>query len=211
MSTRRILIADDHPIVRLGLRAILAHTEFEVVAEATNGNEAYALAGQFVPDLALLDVRMPVGDGLRCLARLRTSLPTVQVVMLSSSDNPIYLARALALGAAGYLTKDTRAADLLLSLRVVAAGEQLWSRHKRIDVRRHLAQERETPGSSVFLTHREREVLQQLALGLSNREIADSLHISPVTVKDYVSTILKKLAVADRTQAAVRAIREHLV
>jgi DNA-binding NarL/FixJ family response regulator len=207
----RILIADDHEAVRLGLRAIFEETEFEVVAEAASGKEAFQLALEHQPDVALLDVRMPNGDGLSCLARLKLDLPDTRVVMFSAYDNPTFIARAVALGAAGYLMKDISQKELLQCLRVAATGETIWPRSKLQNITRVLVAPQTNVDAEVALTKREREVLKQMAYGLTNREIAQSLEISYETVKEHVQHILQKIGVADRTQAAVWAVRQNLV
>jgi DNA-binding NarL/FixJ family response regulator len=206
-----ILIADDHEVVRLGLRTMFEGTEFDVVAEAASGKEAFQLAVDHKPVVALLDVRMPNGDGLSCLARLKLDLPETQVVMFSAYDNPTFIARAVALGATGYLMKDIRRDELLESLRAVAAGEPIWSRSKLQNITRVLLAPQTTTDAEVALTKREREVLKQMAFGLTNREIALSLGISYETVKEHVQHILQKIGVSDRTQAAVWAVRQNLV
>lgn len=208
--TIKLLIADDHEVIRSGLRSLLNGNEFEVVAEASSGDEAVALALDSRPDVALLDVRMPNGDGLQALSQLRQQRPQLPVVMFSTYDNPTYVARALALGAAGYLLKETRAADLVDAIRKVARGETVWSREELRRVTGALATPRLGEDVEVSLTKRESEVLRQMALGLTNKEIAQSLHISYETVKEHVQHILRKVGVADRTQAAVWAVRHGL-
>jgi DNA-binding NarL/FixJ family response regulator len=206
----KILIADDHEVVRAGLRAFFEGSEIKVV-EASNGNAAYKLAIKSRPDMAILDIRMPDGDGLSCLARLKSDRPDLPVIMFSAHDNPTYLARAFALGAAGYLSKQAARKQVLDAIRAVADGKAIWSRE---DLRRITGALTEPAGAKdveVNLTKREGEVLKQLALGLTNREIARSLHISYETVKEHVQHILKKLGVSDRTQAAVWAVRKKLV
>jgi DNA-binding NarL/FixJ family response regulator len=209
--TIKIVIADDHEVVRSGLKALLSGSEFEVVAEGATGEQAVALAQEHQPDLVVLDVRMPNGDGLQALARIRQQRPELPVVMLSTFDNPTYVARALALGASGYLVKDTRRDDVISALRKVAAGENIWTRDELRRVTGALATPRLNDDVEVSLTRRESEVLRQMALGLTNKEIAQLLHISYETVKEHVQHILRKIGVADRTQAAVWAVRRGLV
>lgn len=206
-----VLIADDHEAVRLGLRAIFEGTEFDVVAEAASGKEAFRLALEHKPRVALLDVRMPDGDGLSCLARLKLDLPETQVVMFSGYDNPTFIARAVALGASGYLMKGISRSELLEGLRIAATGEPIWPRSKLQSITRVLVAPQTNTDAEVSLTKREREVLKQMAYGLTNREIAQSLEISYETVKEHVQHILQKIGVADRTQAAVWAVRQNLV
>jgi DNA-binding NarL/FixJ family response regulator len=207
----KLLIADDHEVVRAGLRAFFEGSEIQVVAEAGDGNTAYKLAMKNRPDVAILDIRMPEGDGLSCLARIKGDRPDMPVLMFSSYDNPTYLARALALGAAGYLSKQAARKDILDAVRAVAEGGAIWSREDLRRVTGALTAPVDAKDVEVALTKREGEVLKQLALGLTNREIARSLRISYETVKEHVQHILQKLGVSDRTQAAVWAVRKKLV
>lgn len=207
----RILVADDHQVVRSGLKSLVAGTDIEVVAEAANGEEAVRLAEKHKPDVVLLDIRMPEVDGLTALGRIKMSHPDVPVVVLSTYDNPTYVARAVALGASGFLLKDTKGEDLLAAIRKVAAGEDAWTRDELRRVTGALATPRMSADVEVPLTHRESEVLRQLAYGLTNKEIGQALGISYETVKEHVQHILRKIGVTDRTQAAVWAVRKGLV
>jgi DNA-binding NarL/FixJ family response regulator len=182
-----------------------------VVAEAADGGTALSLALAHRPHLVLLDVRMPDGDGLHCLARLKVELPDLPVVMFSTFDNPTYVARAVALGAAGYLLKSASRTQIIEAIQAAAAGETLWSREELRRVSGALGGPRAAADSDVPLTKRESEVLKQLAFGLTNKEIAQALGISYETVKEHVQHVLKKLGVADRTQAAVWAVRNDVV
>jgi DNA-binding NarL/FixJ family response regulator len=207
----RVLIADDHEVVRAGLKGLLADVrDIQIVAAAADGEEAVRLAHRHRPQVVLLDVRMVGGDGLAALARLREELPAVPVIMFSGYDNPTYMARAAALGAVGYLVKSAKRDEIVAAIRHAAAGESLWPHGgaRRSASRRNAA--RAAAELETALTKREAEVLKQLALGLSNKEIAQALEISYETVKEHVQHILHKLAVADRTQAAVWAVRQGL-
>jgi DNA-binding NarL/FixJ family response regulator len=207
----RLLIADDHEVVRAGLRTLLSELrDIEIVGEATEGTEVVRLARRHRPDVILLDVRMPGSDGLAVLLSMRAELPEIPVVMFSAYDNPTYVARAMALGAVGYLNKSALRDEIASAVRQAGAGEQLWSREGMRRVTGALASGRSPIDLEVPLTKREGEVLKQLALGLSNKEIAQSLNISYETVKEHVQHILRKLSVADRTQAAVWAVRKGL-
>lgn len=206
-----LLIADDHEVVRAGLRSLLQGSDIRIIAEATGGDAALKLAKKHKPDLILLDVRMPEGNGLDCLARLKVDLPDIPVVMFSGFDNPTYAARAVALGAAGYVSKSVGKHELIEALRTAASGENIWSREELRRVTGALAAPRNNSESDVSLTKRESEVLKQLAFGLTNKEIAQSLGISYETVKEHVQHILRKIGVSDRTQAAVWAVRRNLV
>lgn len=208
----RLLIADDHEVVRAGLRALFeTQSDFEVVAEAGDGLQCIEQARRHRPDLVLLDVRMPRADGLAVLSRLRGELPEMVVVIFSGYDNPTYLARAAALGAAGYLDKTLTSEQLLGAVRQAARGESLWSTEGLRKVTGALTAPRLASELEAPLTRRESEVLRQLANGLSNREIAQALDISYETVKEHVQHILRKIGVADRTQAAVWAVRKGIV
>lgn len=205
----RILIADDHEIVRSGLRSLLEGDGFEIVGEASSGNEAVRLANQTRPQVALLDVRMTGNDGLSALGQIRQYLPETAVVLLSNYDSPTYLAQALSLGAHGYLLKGARADEILHALRRAASGEPVWTRE---EMRRASSVAPSTGDDvEVALTKRESEVLTQIAMGLTNKEIAQALEISYETVKEHVQHVLRKIGVSDRTQAAVWAVRRGLV
>jgi len=207
----RILIADDHDVVRSGLKTMLAGTDIEVAAEATTGEQAVKLALSQPIDVALLDIRMPDGDGLTALGRIKLDKADLPVLMLSTYDNPTYIARAVALGAAGYILKGCTKDELLQAIRTAAKGESVWTREELRRVTGALATPRLTADVEVPLTQRESEVLRQLAYGLTNKEIAQALHISYETVKEHVQHILRKIGVSDRTQAAVWAVRKQLV
>ena len=190
---------------------MVSGSDIEIVAEAADGTEALALAAERRPDVVLLDVRMAEVDGITCLGRLRTELPDMPVLMFSAYDNPTYVARAVALGAAGYLVKTAQPDEILGAIRRAAAGESIWNRDELRRVTGALSTPRAAAELEVPLTKRESEVLKQLALGLSNKEIAQSLSISYETVKEHVQHILRKVGVSDRTQAAVWAVRRGLV
>lgn len=207
----KIVIADDHDVVRTGLRTLLADTDVEVVAEVTTGDQAVKYALTHKPDVVLLDVRMPDGDGLTALGRIKLDKPEMPVMMLSTFDNPTYIARSVALGAGGYLLKGCTKAELVQAIHTVAAGENAWTRDELRRVTGALATPRLAADVEVPLTQRESEVLRQLAYGLTNKEIAGTLHISYETVKEHVQHILRKIGVSDRTQAAVWAVRKELV
>jgi DNA-binding NarL/FixJ family response regulator len=211
MSKIRLLIADDHEVVRCGLRSLLADTEIEIVAELGTGEEAVRYALENDVDVALLDIRMPGGDGLTALGRIKLDKPELPVLMLSTFDNPTYIARSVALGASGYLLKGASREDLLKAIRNAATGESAWTRDELRRVTGALATPRLAADVEVPLTQRESEVLRQLAYGLTNKEIAQALHISYETVKEHVQHILRKIGVSDRTQAAVWAVRKELV
>jgi len=207
----RLLIADDHEVVRSGLKTLVAGTEVKVVGEVATGAEAVKYALENEVDVVLIDIRMPDGDGLTALGRIKLDKPDLPVLILSTYDNPTYIARAVALGASGYVLKGCTRDGLLASIRSAAAGESAWTREELRRVTGALATPRLTADVEVPLTQRESEVLRQLAYGLTNKEIATTLHISYETVKEHVQHILRKIGVTDRTQAAVWAVRKELV
>lgn len=206
-----ILVADDHEVVRAGLKSLFEETDIRIVAEADNGDSALKLTLKHKPDLVLLDVRMPESDGLSCLARIKLDLPNMPVVMFSAYDNPTYVARAVALGASGYLAKSASRKEIVEAIQTAAQGDTIWTRDELRRVTGALAAPRVGSDVEVPLTKRENEVLKQLAFGLTNKEIAQALGISYETVKEHVQHILRKIGVSDRTQAAVWAVRNQLV
>ncbi len=207
----RLLIADDHEVVRTGLRSVLRGTDIDVVAEASGGDEAVRRAMEAELDIVVLDIRMTGGDGLTALGRIKLERPELPVLMFSTYDNPTYVARSVALGASGYLLKSSGCEKIIDSIRRVANGENVWTRDELRRVTGALATPRLSSDIEVPLTQRESEVLRQLALGLTNKEIALALSISYETVKEHVQHILRKVGVSDRTQAAVWAVRKGLV
>ena len=207
----KLLIADDHEVVRLGLKTLLADTDIDVVAEVSTGEAAVRYALEHAPDVVLMDIRMPGGDGLTALGRIKLDKPELPVMMLSTFDNPTYIARSVALGASGYVLKGCTRDELVKAIHTAAAGESAWTRDELRRVTGALATPRLTADVEVPLTQRESEVLRQLAYGLTNKEIAQALHISYETVKEHVQHILRKIGVSDRTQAAVWAVRKELV
>ncbi len=207
----RLLVADDHEVIRTGLRSLLAGTDIEIVAEAASGTEAVKEAQKVKPDVILLDIRMPDGDGLAALEKLRSKVPESYIVMLSTYDNPTYIARAVALGACDYVLKGSSREDIVATIQSAAAGQSpsRTGELKRIAAAMKVRQV--VDDDDVPLTQRETQVLRHVALGLSNKEIAKSLEISVETVKEHVQNILRKITVTDRTQAAVWAVRKGLV
>lgn len=205
-----VLLADDHPALRAGLRAWFADSPIQIVGEADDGAQAYRLVEELRPQVLLLEVLLPGIDGLQCLGRLRDAGIEVPTLYYTGHTNPTYAARASALGAAGFLSKSISREELTSALETVATGGVCWPS----DLVRRLSGPATSSsvanGSASPLTAREDEVLKQLAFGLSNKEIAQALGISYETVKEHVQHILRKLNVADRTQAAVWAVRQGL-
>lgn len=203
----KLLVVDDHPVVRAGLKQMLAGSEIHVVAEAENGVEGLDCFQRVKVDLVLLDVRMPECDGLRCLSEIKSLQPQIPVVMFTAYHNPTFIARAVALGAAGYLGKNISRDALISAITEVAEGGTAWARDDLRRVSGPIAEPNVDVDLESPLTKRELEVLKQLAFGLTNKEIAEALGISYETVKEHVQHILRKLGVSDRTQAAVWAVR----
>ena len=207
--TIRILIADDHSVVRQGLVMFLsADPELEIVGEARDGVEALEQARKLMPDVVLMDLLMPVMDGIRATEAIRREIPETEVVALTSVLEDVSIAEAVRAGAIGYLLKDTEAHELCRAIKAAAAGQVQLSHQ----VAARLLREVRTPEQSREpLTERETDVLRQLALGKSNKEICQALNIGEQTVKTHVSHVLVKLGVPSRTQAALFAIRTGLV
>jgi len=205
------LVADDHEVIRTGLASLLAGSDIEIVAEAATGKQTISKAEKVKPDVILLDIRMPDGDGLSILEKLRAKVPNSKVVMLSTYDNPTYIARAVALGACDYVLKGSSREDLIATIEAAAAGESPCRAGELRRVAGAMKIRQALDDDDVPLTQRETQVLRHVALGLSNKEIGRSLDISVETVKEHVQNILRKIAVNDRTQAAVWAVRKGLV
>jgi DNA-binding NarL/FixJ family response regulator len=207
----KLLVADDHEVILKGLASLLAGSNIQIVAEATTGKETIKLAQQHKPDVILLDIRMPDGDGLATLEKLRAKVPDICVVMLSTYDNPTYIARAVALGACDYVLKGSSREDMIATIQAAAAGESPSRSGELRRIASAMKLRQVVDDDEVPLTQRETQVLRHVALGLSNKEIGRSLEISVETVKEHVQNILRKIAVSDRTQAAVWAVRKGLV
>ncbi len=205
----RVLIADDHEIVRRGLRmTIQGESDMLLVGEAVDGRQAVELALRLHPDVVLMDIQMPGVDGIQAAAELRRSLPGAAVVMLTSFTGDAQLHAALQAGADGYLLKDISGDELAAAVRSARRGQPVL----HPEIARRLMQQMPLPADPfASLTERERQVLQLIARGLSNKEIGGQLFLTEVTVKGYVSALLAKLGVADRTQAALLAVRYGLV
>jgi DNA-binding NarL/FixJ family response regulator len=212
----RVLIVDDQALVRAGFEVLIdSADDLTVVGTASNGAEAVELAATTGPDVILMDVRMPVMDGLQATARILAGTDTAKVLMLTTFDLDEYVFGALQAGASGFLLKDTPPADLLAGIRVVAGGDALLSP----SITRHLIEEfvrRPQPGRAAppgldVLTEREIEVLALVARGLSNAEIAQRLYVSPATAKTHVARLLMKLNCRDRAQLIIVAYESGLV
>ena len=206
----RILVADDHEVIRNGLVNLLKGEEVEIVAQADNAQSAVEQTLELKPDVVLMDIRMPDTEGLAALEQLQKDSPETKVVMLSTYDNPTYVARAVALGAADYILKGSSREELIKAIQTAASGEELPETSLLRTVKETMEKRREKV-EDIPLTFRETQVLRHIALGLSNKEIGKSLGISVETVKEHVQSILRKIDVTDRTQAAVYAVRRKLV
>jgi DNA-binding NarL/FixJ family response regulator len=213
----RVLLADDQALIRSGIRALLdAEDDIEVVAEAPDGKQAVALAARYRPDIALVDIQMPVVDGIEATRQIVTDerLAEVRVVILTNFGLDEYIFRALRAGASGFLLKDTQPAELLQALRIVMQGDSLLS---PAVTRRLISEFVARPPDAVAaagmetLTNREREVVAMVAHGLSNDEIAAAMVLSPTTAKTHVSRAMVKLGARDRAQLVVFAYQAGLV
>ena len=215
-SPIRVLIADDHPALRLGLRSMLAADDIEVVGEAATGAEAVTLTQQLQPDIVLMDIRMPDMDGLAAMAALKRNCSGSAVIVLTTYNNMQYLVRSVICGAAGYFLKGISREELLTAIRAVRAGQSLLKvHHLNAVVERVLREDAKTAPAAATktagLSAREREVLGLIVQGLTNKQIADVLCVSRATIKTHVEKLIGKLGVSDRTQAAVWAVRSGIV
>jgi DNA-binding NarL/FixJ family response regulator len=206
----RVMLVDDHALVRSAVRQALSGPDIEVVGEAATADEALLLAPTLHPDVLLLDINLPGTDGLRLLRELSPRLPNTKIVMLTVSSDRRDLVEAVRNGAAGYLTKDLSPEALQRAVRGITSGDLAMSRQMAADVIQHLATTTNRPGAAggdasvAGISAREREVLALLADGLTDREIGERLGISPRTVETHVGSLLSKLGVRNRAQAARR-------
>jgi len=211
----RIVVADDHEVVRAGYAGLLAtQPDFTVVGTARDGAEAVRVCREELPDVVLMDVRMPVMDGIEATAKLRSGPDAPRVLVLTTFDLDEHVYDALAAGASGFLLKDVTAERLFDAVRVVAAGEALLApgiTRRLIAEFARMRPRARAQGTLAVLTPRETDVLRLLAEGLSNPELAERLYVGEETVKTHVSRILSKLGLRDRTQAVVMAYETGLV
>lgn len=211
----RVLIADDHPLVRRGLRALLERNgEFDVVAEAANGYEAVELAALHKPEVALLDVGMPRLNGTDAATSIKEKLPAVRIIIVSMHSDEGYVLRALKAGARGYLLKASPEADVLAAVRAVAAGNSYFSPSiTKLLVEDYMSEVRRRglDDSYDLLSFREREILQCLTTGKSNREIADLLYLSVSTVETHRNNVLQKLRLHSLADLILYAVRKGLI
>ena len=210
-ETIQVYITDDHPIIRRGIKQLLdTEADIEVVGEATNGREAIADMEELKPDIVLMDLVMPVMDGIEAIRQIKAAHPSIQILVLTSFATDDKVFPAIKAGALGYLIKDTGPDELVRAIRQVYAGQLTLHPSIAQKLLKELTLTSEQPPSPDPLTEREVEVLKLIARGLSNQEIADTLVVSIATVYTHVSKILDKLHLASRTQAALYALREGL-
>lgn len=201
----KVMLVDDHEIVRQGLRTLLeAEGDIEVIAEADSGPSAVSLAGAHQPDVVVMDVRMPGGSGVEACRAIRDERPDAQVIMLTSFSDDEALFNSIMAGAAGFVLKQIRGRDLIDAIRTVAGGKSLLDPDvtQRVLERLRKAKFDEKDPRLARLSPQEERILDMIGEGLTNREIAERIHLSDKTVKNYVSTILQKLEVARRAEAA---------
>lgn len=207
----RVYITDDHQIVRRGIRQLLStEAGIEVVGEASNGREAVLAMDELKPDIVLMDLVMPIMDGIAAIRLIKASYPSIQILVLTSFATDDKVFPAIKAGALGYLIKDTSPEELVSAIQQVYKGEPTLHPSIAQKLLREISHTSEQPASPDPLTDREVEVLRLIARGLSNQEIAESLVVSVATVYTHVSKILDKLHLASRTQAALYALREGL-
>lgn len=208
MEPLRVLVADDHPLFRDGLRALLGSTlEADLAGEAATGEEAVVLAAELHPDLVVMDVQMPGMDGIEATRRISSESPDVRVLVVTMFEDDATVFRALRAGARGYVLKGANYAEMLRAIVAVGSGEAIFSPGVAARLADYFENVRPSEPPQVFpeLSEREREILDLIAGGLKNPEIALRLYLSPKTVRNHVSNILHKLQVTDRAQAIVRA------
>ena len=207
----RLLVADDHEVIRTGLTELLADSEIDVVAQAGGCGEAVEMAKKHKPDVVLLDIRMSDENGLNSLDDLRREVPHAKVVILSAYDNPTYIARAVAMGASDYLLKGCNRSQIISTIVAAAEGTGPLPNSVLHEIADTMKTKKTPDDAESSLTRRETQVLRHVALGLNNKEIGQSLSISIETVKEHVQNVLRKIPVNDRTQAAVWAVRRGFV
>ena len=215
MKKLRILLADDHVVMRTGLRALLERQpNLEVVGETENGRETIALATSLLPDVLVMDVGMPVLNGIEATQTIVTQCPTIAVVILSMHADESYVMRALKAGARGYLLKDSAAADLIGAIQAISQGKSFFSpKVSRILAEDYVRVLKQKGAVDTYdlLTSREREILQLLAEGKTNKEVATALNISPYTVETHRSHILQKLNLHNSAELVLYAVRKGII
>ncbi len=220
-ATIRVIIAEDHAVVREGTRDLIEReADIEVVGEATNGAEAVALADRLMPDVAILDISMPVMTGIEATERIKAAHPSTAILVLTAYDDDPYIFALLKAGAAGYLLKDVASSEVIRAIRCVHAGEPVLHPAIARKVMARFSAERAEAGTPVepavsqkklSLTDREMEVLRLAASGMTNAEIADCLYFSVRTVQVHMTHIFSKLNVGSRTEAVIASLRQGLI
>ena len=208
MDSLRILIADDHPLFRRGMRTLLTATaDTEVIGEATTGREVIELAAQLAPDVILMDLQMPGVNGIEATRQIVQTSPHIRILVITLFEDDASVFSALRAGARGYVLKDTKEEEMVRAIRAVGSGEAIFSPAIATRLMDFFAAPRPAVPKEIFptLTEREREILQWIARGSTNHDIAKQLALSVKTVNNYVSNIFSKLQVADRAQAIIRA------
>lgn len=207
----RLMLADDHRMLREGLRRSMTDEGFHVVGEAGDGEEAVRLAAELQPDVILMDVSMPDVDGVEATRRIRDLLPDTRVIMLTMHPDQEVVAAALRAGAAGYLVKDCSTEEIAEAVRLAASDDAAMSADIAASMLDEVRRFSPEPDDDRVVTRREEEVLQLIADGCSTSEVADRLYISQKTVKNHLASIYQKLDARDRTQAVLRAVRMGIV
>jgi len=208
MDTLRVLIADDHPLFRKGMRTLLnATAETEVIGEATNGQEVIELAATLQPDVILMDLQMPGVNGIEATRQILHQNPHIRILVVTLFEDDTSVFNALRAGARGYILKDAKEDEMVRAIRAVGRGEAIFSPAIATRLMEFFATPRPSAAKEIFptLTEREREILQLIAGGSTNSDIAKCLALSVKTVSNYVSNIFSKLQVTDRAQAIIRA------
>lgn len=207
MEKIKILMADDHPVVRAGIRGMLeTQPEFEVIAEAENGREAFEQIGKLKPDVVLMDLRMPEMDGVEAIGKIKEKYPDTNILVLTTYDTDADIVRAVEAGATGYLLKDAPREELFRAVRGTAKGETVLA---PVVAARLMGKVREHGEQA--LSAREIDVLMLVARGASNQDVAEKLHVSTATVKSHLMQIYQKLGVSDRTAAVTTAIERGII
>ena len=206
----KLLVVDDHDVIRHGLASLFKDSDVRIAGEAATADEAVRAARRLKPDVVLLDVLLRGGDALDSIKRIRAAAPAARIVMFSAFDNPTYVARAVSAGAHDYILKTATRAEVIGAVTGAAAGATPTRFGELRRIAASMARREATTGGGVRLTPRETQVIRLVAMGLANVEIADSLEISVETVKEHVQNLLRKIALNDRTQAAIWALRNGL-
>lgn len=207
----KLLLADDHRMLREGLRRSMTELGFSVVGEARDGNDALNLALAVQPDVVLMDVTMPIMDGIEAARQIRSRLPNTKIVMLTMHADRDLLSEAIKAGASGYLVKDCSTDEIAMAIEAVASGETALSPGLAASILADTSRQARESQQPKVLTQREEEVLQLIADGCSTPEVAEQLYISQKTVKNHLASIYQKLEARDRTQAVIHAVRMGIV